>query len=120
MKRVFLTSAAVALVALALTLPRVSHARPAANQQEKQAVGYQVKIDNFSFGPATLTVPAGATVTWINQDDVPHTVVSTDGKGIKSSVLDTDDKFAYTFKKPGSYAYYCSVHPRMTGKVIVK
>ena len=79
----------------------------------------EVQIDNFSFGPGTLTVPVGTTVTWTNRDDIPHTVVSTDGV-FKSKVLDTDEKFAYTFSKAGSYPYFCSIHPKMTGKVIVE
>ena len=78
-----------------------------------------VKIDNFSFGPQTLTVTAGTTVTWTNNDDVPHTVVS-DDKAFKSKALDTDDKFSYTFDKPGTYNYFCSVHPKMTAKVVVQ
>ena len=79
----------------------------------------QVKIDNFSFTPATLTVPAGTTVTWENRDDIPHTVVS-DDKIFKSKVLDTDEKFSYTFTKPGTYPYFCSLHPKMTGTVVVQ
>jgi plastocyanin len=79
----------------------------------------EVKIDNFSFGPATLTVAVGTTVTWVNRDDIPHTVVSTDG-AFKSKVLDTDEKFSSTFSKAGSYPYFCSIHPKMTGKVIVQ
>jgi len=79
----------------------------------------EVKIDNFSFGPATLTVPAGTTITWTNRDDIPHTVVSTDGV-FKSKVLDTDEKFTFTFSKAGTYPYFCSIHPKMTGKVIVQ
>lgn len=79
----------------------------------------EVKIDNFSFGPETLTVPVGTTVTWTNRDDIPHTVVSTDGV-FKSKVRDTDEKFSYTFAKTGTYSYYCSVHPKMTGKVVVQ
>lgn len=78
-----------------------------------------VKIDNFSFGPPTLTVSAGTTVTWTNNDDVPHTVVS-DEKLFKSKALDTDDKFSYTFTKPGTYNYFCSVHPKMTAKIVVQ
>ena len=81
----------------------------------------EVKIDNFSFGPATLTVPAGTTVTWINRDDIPHTVVSADDpKAFKSKVLDTDEKFSFAFSKPGTFPYFCSIHPKMTGKVIVQ
>jgi plastocyanin len=81
----------------------------------------EVKIDNFTFGPAALTVPVGATVTWTNKDDIPHTVVSTDDpKAFKSKVLDTDEKFSFTFSKAGTYPYFCSIHPKMTGKVIVQ
>jgi len=79
----------------------------------------EVKIDNFSFGPATLTVPVGTSVTWTNRDDIPHTVVSTDGV-FKSKVLDTDEKFSFTFSKAGTYPYFCSIHPKMTGKVVVQ
>ena len=79
----------------------------------------EVKIDNFSFGPATLTVAVGTSVTWTNRDDIPHTVVSTDGV-FKSKVLDTDEKFSFTFSKAGTYPYFCSIHPKMTGKVIVQ
>lgn len=79
----------------------------------------EVKIDNFSFGPQTLTVAVGTTVTWINRDDIPHTVVSNNGV-FKSKVLDTDDKFSYTFSKAGDYQYFCSIHPKMTGKVVVQ
>jgi len=81
----------------------------------------EVKIDNFSFTPVTLTVTAGTTVTWTNRDDIPHTVVSTDDpKTFKSKVMDTDENFSFTFTKPGTYAYFCSVHPKMTGTVVVK
>ena len=79
-----------------------------------------VTIGNFVFGPETLTVPAGTTVTWVNGDDIPHTVVAADKTSFRSRVLDTDDKFVFTFAKPGTYAYFCSIHPHMTGKVIVK
>ena len=89
----------------------------ASAQQKAEAV--EVKIDNFSFGPAELTVAVGTTVTWTNRDDIPHTVVSTD-KMFKSKVLDTDEKFSYTFTQAGSFPYFCSIHPKMTGKVVVK
>jgi plastocyanin len=79
----------------------------------------EVKIDNFSLGPATLTVPVGTSVTWTNRDDIPHTVVSTEGV-FKSKVLDTDEKFSFTFSKAGTYPFFCSIHPKMTGKVIVQ
>ena len=88
------------------------------------AAGYsgsdgQITIDNFSFTPQSLTVKAGATVTWTNKDDVPHTVMSTTKK-FRSRVMDTDEKYSYTFNDPGTYEYFCSVHPHMTGKVIVQ
>jgi plastocyanin len=89
-----------------------------ANAQPSPATA-EVTIDNFSFGPQTVTVSVGATVTWINRDDIPHTVVSTDGV-FNSKVKDTDEKFSYTFSKAGTYPYYCSVHPKMTGKVVVQ
>ena len=79
----------------------------------------EVAIDNFAFGPTEVTVPAGTTVTWTNHDDIPHTVVSTD-KVFKSKVLDTDEKFSFTFSTPGTYPYFCSIHPKMTGKVVVQ
>ena len=78
-----------------------------------------VAIDNFAFGPTDLTVAAGTTVTWTNRDDIPHTVVSTE-KVFKSKVLDTDEKFSFTFSTPGIYPYFCSIHPKMTGKVVVQ
>jgi plastocyanin len=90
-----------------------------ASAQEKPASTAEVKIDNFSFGPAAITVSVGTTVTWINRDDIPHTVVSTE-KVFKSKVMDTDEKFSYTFTKPGEYPYFCSIHPKMTGKVVVQ
>jgi plastocyanin len=78
-----------------------------------------IKIDNFTFGPPELTVMAGTTITWTNRDDIPHTVVSTD-KVFKSKVLDTDDKVSFTFSTPGTFTYFCSIHPKMTGKVVVQ
>jgi plastocyanin len=79
----------------------------------------EVKIDNFTFGPAALTVMVGTTITWTNRDDIPHTVVSTD-KAFKSKVLDTDEKFSFTFSTPGTFSYFCSIHPKMTGTVVVQ
>ena len=79
----------------------------------------EVKIDNYSFMPGDLSVAAGTTVTWVNHDDVPHTVRNNDGT-IKSKAMDTDDKFSMTFDKPGTYEYFCSIHPKMTAKVVVK
>jgi len=79
----------------------------------------EVRIDNFSFGPAELTVRVGTTVKWTNRDDIPHTVVSTD-KVFKSKVLDTDETFSFTFSVAGTYPYFCSIHPKMTGQVVVQ
>src|SRR5215813_1282949 len=88
---------------------------------QEKAPAAEVKIDNFSFGPAALTVAVGTTVTWTNRDDIPHTVVSTDdARTFKSKVLDTDEKFSFTFGKPGTYPYFCSIHPKMAGKVVVQ
>ena len=77
------------------------------------------KIDNFTFEPATLTVKVGTTVTWTNEDDIPHTVVATN-KAFRSKALDTDDKFSFTFTTPGSYEYFCSLHPHMKAVVVVE
>jgi plastocyanin len=82
------------------------------------ADGRHIVLDNFSFSPAAATVPAGMTVTWTNRDDVPHNVVSTEKKFV-SAVLDTDQQFSYRFDVPGTYPYYCSLHPRMTGRIVV-
>ena len=79
----------------------------------------QVMIDNFVYSPVPLTVKVGATVTWINHDDIPHTVDSTEGK-FKSAALDTDDKFEFHFTEAGEYAFYCRIHPKMMGKIIVQ
>ena len=115
MKWVFVISTIIlsAMVTMTISSPRL-----AVRADNKSAPGAEVKIDNFSFGP-DLTIAAGTTVTWTNQDDVPH-VVASDTKIFKSQALDTDDHFSYTFTKPGTYLYYCMVHPRMTAKVVVK
>ncbi len=79
----------------------------------------RIQIDNFRFAPAPLVVAAGAKVTWSNRDDIPHNIVSTEKK-FSSPVLDTGDEFSHEFKIAGEYPYYCSMHPRMTGVVIVR
>jgi len=86
---------------------------------EAPAAQPEVKIDNFAFTPATITISAGTSVKWVNHDDIPHNVVA-DDKSFKSKVLDTDEQFTYTFSKPGTYTYFCSIHPKMTGKVVVQ
>jgi plastocyanin len=79
----------------------------------------EVKIENFTFTPDALTVPVGTKVTWVNRDDIPHTVVAED-HSFRSKALDTNDSFSFTFANPGEYSYFCSIHPKMIGKIIVK
>ncbi len=89
-----------------------------AGSGKNQSDSNEVNIDNFSFTPPTLTIPVGTKVTWINHDDVPHIIMNTD-KRFVSPVLDTDERFSYTFTSPGTYTYYCSIHPKMTARIIV-
>jgi amicyanin len=84
-----------------------------------QAADASVTIDNFTFTPQSVTVKAGTTVTWINQDDIPHAIASST-KVFKSKTLDTDDKYSFTFTTPGTYEYFCSLHPHMTGTIVVE
>ncbi len=84
-----------------------------------RAAETEVKIDNFTFSPPKLTVKAGTTVTWRNEDDIPHAVASS-AKLFRSKVMDTDDKYAFTFTTPGVYEYFCSLHPHMTGTIVVE
>lgn len=109
--------AAQIMIALLLLLSGPSIVK--ANAQQASSVGPEVKIDNFTFVPETLTVPVGTTVTWTNRDDSPHTVVSID-KVFRSKLLDKNEAFSYTFAKAGTYPYFCSLHPKMTGKVVVQ
>ena len=90
--------------------------KPAATSQPVEA---DVRIDNFSFNPPTITVRAGTTVRWVNHDDVPHTVTANDRR-FASKSLDTDDRFSQRFTATGTYPYFCAVHPHMTGQVVVK
>ena len=80
----------------------------------------QISIDNFSFADMSVTVPVGTRVTWVNHDDIPHTVVSEDLTTFRSHPLDTDETFSFTFAKAGTYKYFCSIHPKMTATVVVK
>ena len=82
-------------------------------------VAVHVNIFNYKFDPETVTVPVGTTVTWTNKDEIPHTVASSDKSFQGSGGLDTDDSYSYTFTKPGTYSYYCTLHPFMKGKVVV-
>jgi plastocyanin len=85
-----------------------------------KATKAEVVIDSFSFTPKTLRVPVGATVTWTNHDSVPHVVTSADDHFKKSPVLKTGQRFSNTFATAGTYSYFCSIHPRMTGEITVK
>ena len=105
-----LATAAVAVLRTATAADRAS-AAPAVNA---------VSITNFSFQPAVLTVKVGTTVTWTNHDSTPHTVTSADKRFASSAGLDTDDQYAFKFDNPGSYEYFCSLHPMMVGKIIVQ
>jgi plastocyanin len=115
LRRIGAGLAILGLALLASSARSAYSARAAATPADATAVG----IDNFSFTPKEITIAKGTTVTWVNHDDVPHTVVNGD-KVFRSKALDTDDQFSFTFTEPGTYTYFCSVHPMMTGKVIVK
>jgi plastocyanin len=84
-----------------------------------QAAEPQIEVKDFMFAPTTLTVSAGAQVTWLNKDDEPHTVVSDTG-AFRSGAMDTNESFSFKFDKPGTYHFTCSIHPRMVGTIIVK
>jgi plastocyanin len=107
-------AAALAILAAAAVLPAA-----AAQAAETQAPETEVKIDNFTFAPQSITVKAGTTVTWTNDDDIPHTVAAKT-KLFKSKALDSGDKFSFTFTTPGAYEYFCSLHPHMTATIVVE
>jgi plastocyanin len=115
-KRAWMAALAVPMM---IVVALLSAGSTGANAQQAQAKTVEIKIDNFSFAPGASTVAVGTTVTWINHDDIPHTVVSTDGV-FKSKVMDTDEKFSYTFTKAGTFPYFCSIHPKMTGTIMVQ
>lgn len=112
-RSIWIVCVAASMVLALAALPAVEKSLAA------PATAGEVKIDNFSFTPATLTVKLGTPLTWTNGDDIPHTVVS-DDQTFKSRVLDTDEKFTFTPSKPGTYTYFCSIHPKMIGKVVVE
>ena len=113
-----LLSGGVALVAGSLALPTAPQAQ-SAEVAAPAATATEVRIDNFTFSPATLTVTAGTTVTWINGDDIQHAIAAKD-RSFRSKTLDTDDRFSFVFRIPGEYDYFCTLHPHMVGKIIVK
>ena len=106
-------------IALPLLVGVVLLVHPPHAKSEDKSSPTEVRVDNFTFAPNTLTIPVNSTVTWVNKDDVPHVIASNDGV-FKSKGLDTDDKYSYTFSKAGTYPYYCSVHPKMVGKIVVQ
>jgi amicyanin len=79
-----------------------------------------ISIDNFTFTPPTMTVKAGTTITWTNKDDIPHGIAATGNAFAKSKALDTDDSYSFTFTTPGTYQYFCYIHPHMTGTIVVE
>ncbi len=111
-----LRSLTIALGTLALVLTMVLRSAPATGKSEQAT---DIRVENFTFSPETLTVPANSTVTWTNKDDVPHVIASTDGL-FRSKGLDTDDHYSFKFTKPGTYNYFCAIHPKMTGKIVVQ
>jgi amicyanin len=113
------SSANILVYLSALMILGVASCKSQPTVAPKSPDGYEIKIDNFSFTSPTLTVPVGAKVTWTNRDDIPHTIVSSEQK-FKSKPLDTDETFAFTFTEPGTYQYFCGLHPKMVGKVVVE
>ena len=112
-------TARLAAFGLGMWLVAAMPEAPSAGEAAAAANSAAIRIDNFNFTPPTLIVAPGTTVTWTNADDSPHSVREKDGK-FKSAALDTDDSFSQTFTAPGEYEYFCSIHPRMVGKVVVK
>ena len=91
---------------------------PATGRSAAETAATEVKIDNFTFAPERINVAVGTTVTWRNEDDIPHTVASST-RLFKSKALDTDDSFSFTFATPGIYDYFCSLHPQMKATIVV-
>jgi plastocyanin len=116
MSKRFTTSFLAILAVMTAVAPAIA-ADPVSAPETSKSI--EIKVDNFTFAPETITVPTNATVTWLNRDDVPHVIASTDGL-FRSKALDTDDKYAFTFTNPGTYSYFCAVHPKMVGKIVVR
>ncbi len=110
-------TAALVLLVLPASLPAAQAPTPPV--MVAKVAGPQIRIENFAFNPPTVTVPVGATVTWTNNDGTLHTVTSAT-KVFSSAGLDEGGVFAYTFTNPGTYTYYCKLHPHMTGTIVVK
>jgi len=108
-KILFFWSLAVLTLTLTVCLGHIAKAEAASS----------VHIDNFTFTPQEITITRGTTLTWINEDDIPHAIAASN-KAFRSKAMDTEQNFSFTFSEPGTYEYFCSLHPHMQGKVIVK
>jgi plastocyanin len=109
-----------ALIAIALGATSAFLLAPMVLPAWAQGQAKTVAIENFTFDPPTLTVKTGTTVTWTNKDDIPHGIASSSNNFTRSKALDTDDSFSFTFSKPGTYQYFCYIHPHMVGTVVVE
>ena len=116
MKRTILFSSLIVAVPLAVAIALML--RPMRARGEDKAQAMEVRVDNFTFTPETLTVSVNSAVTWLNKDDIPHVIASNDGL-FKSKALDTDQQYSFTFTKAGTYPYFCAIHPKMVGKIVV-
>ena len=104
---------------IAFAAPLLCLAGTARAETPAPAMVQKVAIRNFAFAPQLITVAPGTTIVWINEDEDPHTVTAND-KSFHSAAMDTDERFSFTFTRPGEFAYFCSLHPHMTGKIVVK
>ena len=109
-----------ALIAAALGAASAPLLAPLVLPAWAQGQAKAVSIENFTFNPSTLTVKAGTTITWTNKDDIPHGIASASNTFKRSEALDTDQSFSFTFTTPGTYEYFCYLHPHMVGKIVVE
>ena len=117
MKKTIFFASLIVAVPLAIAIILVLHPTQVKGEKSK-AQNMEIKVDNFTFNPDTLTVPVNSAITWVNKDDIPHVIASTDGV-FKSKALDTDQQYSFTFTKAGTYPYFCAIHPKMVGKIVV-
>ena len=117
MKKNFLFASLIVALPLAVIIALLLHPLRAKGKESKTDPK-QVRVDNFTFNPEMLSVSVNTPVTWVNKDDIPHVIASTDGL-FNSKALDTDQQYSYTFTKAGTYVYFCAIHPKMEGKIVV-
>jgi plastocyanin len=117
MKKTILFASLIVAIPLAVAIMLVLHPTQVKGEESK-AQNTEIRVDNFTFNPDTVTVPLNSAVTWVNKDDIPHVIASTDGM-FKSKALDTDQQYSFTFTKAGTYPYFCAIHPKMVGKIVV-